>query len=121
MGYESCEYHRTYAQRNSSEIRIRRITLNLLERQSLKAGDTIHIGEVGPDFGFDDGGIQIDLQQQWLGDLTGKLCWRISNELPSNIISKDQVPYGAIQVINGNLYALDFWGENLMLMQEMQS
>ena len=34
----------------------------------LKAGDTIRLGEVGPNFGFDGGGIQIDLQQQWIGD-----------------------------------------------------
>ena len=36
----------------------------------LKAGDTIRLGEVGPNFGFDGGGIQIDLQQQWIGDFT---------------------------------------------------
>lgn len=43
-------------------------------------------------------------------DENGKICWRISNELPSNIISKDQIPYVAIQVIAGKLYATDFWG-----------
>lgn len=45
----------------------------------LKAGDTIRLGEVGPNFGFDGGGIQIDLQQQWIGDFTelGKIeDWR---------------------------------------------
>ena len=45
----------------------------------LKAGDTVHLGEVGPNFGFDGGGIQIDLQQQWIGDFTelGKIeDWR---------------------------------------------
>ncbi|MDE7435700.1 MAG: hypothetical protein K2N01_07785 [Lachnospiraceae bacterium] len=36
----------------------------------LKAGDTIRLGEVGPNFGFGGGGIQIDLQQQWIGDFT---------------------------------------------------
>ena len=36
----------------------------------LKAGDTIRLGEVGPNFGYDGGGIQIDLQQQWIGDFT---------------------------------------------------
>ena len=36
----------------------------------LKAGDTVRLGEVGPNFGFDGGGIQIDLQQQWIGDFT---------------------------------------------------
>ena len=45
----------------------------------LKAGDTVCLGEVGPNFGFDGGGIQIDLQQQWIGDFTelGKIeDWR---------------------------------------------
>ena len=45
----------------------------------LKAGDTIRLGEAGPNFGFDGGGIQIDLQQQWIGDFTelGKIEeWR---------------------------------------------
>ena len=45
----------------------------------LKAGDTVRLGEVGPNFGFDGGGIQIDLQQQWVGDFTelGKIeDWR---------------------------------------------
>ena len=45
----------------------------------LKAGDTIRLGEVGPNFGFDGGGIQIDLQHQWIGDFTelGKIeDWR---------------------------------------------
>lgn len=43
------------------------------------AGDTIRLGEVGPNFGFDGGGIQIDLQQQWIGDFSelGKIeDWR---------------------------------------------
>ncbi len=45
----------------------------------LKAGDAMRLGEVGPNFGFDGGGIQIDLQQQWIGDFTelGKIeDWR---------------------------------------------
>ena len=45
----------------------------------LKAGDTVRLGEVGSNFGFDGGGIQIDLQQQWIGDFTelGKIAdWR---------------------------------------------
>ena len=45
----------------------------------LKAGDTIRLGEVEPNFGFDGGGIQIDLQQQWIGEFTelGKIeDWR---------------------------------------------
>ena len=40
----------------------------------------------------------------------GKLCWQISNELPANIVSKEQMPYVAIQVIDGKLFATDFWG-----------
>ncbi len=43
-------------------------------------------------------------------DETGKMCWRINNELPSNIISKEQVPYVAVQIVDGKLYATDFWG-----------
>lgn len=43
-------------------------------------------------------------------DKKGKLCWRISNELPSNIVSKEQIPYVAIQVIDEKLYVIDFWG-----------
>lgn len=34
----------------------------------LKAGDSIRLGEVGPNFGYDGGGIQIDLQQKMIGD-----------------------------------------------------
>ncbi len=43
-------------------------------------------------------------------DKNGKLCWRISNKLPSNIVSKEQIPYVALQVIDEKLYATDFWG-----------
>ncbi len=43
-------------------------------------------------------------------DENGKMCWRISDELPSNIVSKEQIPYVAIQTMNGKLYATDFWG-----------
>ena len=43
-------------------------------------------------------------------DENGKMCWRISNKLPSNIISKEQIPYVALQVIDEKLYATDFWG-----------
>ncbi len=43
-------------------------------------------------------------------DENGKVCWRINNELPSNISSKEQIPYVAIQIIDGKLYATDFWG-----------
>ena len=43
-------------------------------------------------------------------DKKGKKCWRISNELPENIVSKEQIPYVAIQVIGKELYATDFWG-----------
>ena len=40
----------------------------------------------------------------------GEMCWRISDKLPSNIVSKEQIPYVAIQIMNGKLYATDFWG-----------
>ena len=43
-------------------------------------------------------------------DENGTMCWRISDKLPSNIASKDQIPYIAIQIMNGKLYATDFWG-----------
>ena len=43
-------------------------------------------------------------------DEQGIMCWQISNKLPSNIVSKEQIPYIAIQVIDGKLYATDFWG-----------
>lgn len=43
-------------------------------------------------------------------DKNGMICWRISNKLPSNIISKEQVPYVAVQVIDEKIYATDFWG-----------
>lgn len=43
-------------------------------------------------------------------DGQGRMCWKISNKLPSNIVSKEQIPYIAIQVIDGKLYATDFWG-----------
>lgn len=34
----------------------------------LQAGDRIRLGEVAPNFGYEGGGIQIDLQQQWIGE-----------------------------------------------------
>ena len=40
----------------------------------------------------------------------GEMCWRIREKLPSNIVSKEQIPYVAIQIMNGKLYATDFWG-----------
>ena len=43
-------------------------------------------------------------------DEQGIMRWQISNKLPSNIVSKEQIPYIAIQVIDGKLYATDFWG-----------
>ena len=43
-------------------------------------------------------------------DEQGIMCWQISNKLPSNIVSKEQIPYIAIQVIDGKLFATDFWG-----------
>lgn len=43
-------------------------------------------------------------------DDKGKMCWRISNDLPSAIVSKKQIPYVEIQVMDGKLYATDFWG-----------
>ena len=46
---------------------------------NLEAGTRLRTGEVNPLFGFDGGGIQIDLQQQWIGDFTelGKIeDWR---------------------------------------------
>lgn len=48
----------------------------------LKAGDTIRLGEAGPNFGFNGGGMQIDLQQQWIGNFIelGKIKdWRPYN------------------------------------------
>lgn len=43
-------------------------------------------------------------------DENGKMCWRISDKLPSNIASTEQIPYVAIQIIDEKLYATDFWG-----------
>lgn len=43
-------------------------------------------------------------------DENGKLFWQISNELPLDIACKEQMPYIAIQIMNGKLYATDFWG-----------
>ena len=43
-------------------------------------------------------------------DEQGRMRWQISDKLPSNIVSKEQIPYIAIQVIDGKLYATDFWG-----------
>lgn len=40
----------------------------------------------------------------------GEMCWQISNKLPPNITCKEQIPYVAIQVMEGKLYATDFWG-----------
>ena len=39
-----------------------------------------------------------------------KMCWQSSNKLPPKITCKKQIQYVAIQVINGKLYATDFWG-----------
>lgn len=43
-------------------------------------------------------------------DEEGRMCWRISNQLPADIISKEQIPYVAIQIVDGKLYATDFLG-----------
>lgn len=43
-------------------------------------------------------------------DDKGKMCWQISNKLPPSISCKDQMPYVAIQIIDRELYATDFWG-----------
>ena len=45
----------------------------------LKAGDNIRLGEAASNFGFKDGGIQIDLKQQFIGEFKalGKISdWR---------------------------------------------
>jgi len=60
-------------------LTIKEIHAKFIGEVELKAGDTIRLGEGGPNFGFDGGGIQIDLQQQWIGDFTelGKIeDWR---------------------------------------------
>ncbi len=43
-------------------------------------------------------------------DENGEMLWRISDKLPSDIVSKERIPYVAIQIVNGKLYATDFWG-----------
>lgn len=43
-------------------------------------------------------------------DEQGKMCWQISGRLPFPIISKEQMPYVAIQISEEKLYATDFWG-----------
>ena len=46
---------------------------------NLEVGTRLRTGEVNTLFGFDGGGIQIDLQQHWIGDFTelGKIeDWR---------------------------------------------
>lgn len=43
-------------------------------------------------------------------DENGNMCWRISDDLPANIVSKEQIPYVAIRIIDEKLYATDFWG-----------
>lgn len=43
-------------------------------------------------------------------DENGEMCWQISDILPPSIVSKEQIPYVAIQIMNGKLYATDFWG-----------
>lgn len=43
-------------------------------------------------------------------DEKGKMCWQISDKLPSAIISKEQIPYIAIRIVDEKLYVTDFWG-----------
>lgn len=43
-------------------------------------------------------------------DEKGEMQWRISDKLPSSIISDEQIPYVAIQIIDDKLYVTDFWG-----------
>ena len=43
-------------------------------------------------------------------DVNGNLQWRISNILPDNIASDEQVPYVSINLLDTKLYATDFWG-----------
>lgn len=40
----------------------------------------------------------------------GEIQWRISSVLPTSIVSDEQIPYVAIQTLDENLYATDFWG-----------
>ena len=51
-------------------------------------------------------------------DEKGEMCWRISDKLPPDIISKEQIPYVAIQIVNGELYATDFWGRKFKVNTE---
>lgn len=43
-------------------------------------------------------------------DKSGNIKWQISNKLPANIISSEQVPYVDIRIENDTLLAIDFWG-----------
>lgn len=43
-------------------------------------------------------------------DGNGIKCWRISDKLPIEIKSKEQIPYVAIQLLDDKLYTTDFWG-----------
>lgn len=43
-------------------------------------------------------------------DNKGEFIWRVDNKLPSQITSKEQTPYIAIQVQDNILKATDFWG-----------
>lgn len=51
-------------------------------------------------------------------DENGKMSWQISDKLPPNIISKEQIPYVAIQIVSGKLYATDFWGRKFNVDEE---
>lgn len=39
----------------------------------------------------------------------GEFCWRISNQLPVEMICKDQMPYVMIRIEDEELYVTDFW------------
>ena len=51
-------------------------------------------------------------------DANGEKCWRIGSKLPIGIISRAHMPYVAIDILDGELYANDFWGRRFRVNAE---
>jgi len=56
-----------------------------------------------------------ELNNVFCYDAQGNLVWQIDNSMPSCVKSKEQIPYIDLEIIDGLLYATDFWGRRFLV------
>lgn len=61
------------------------------------------------DLGYDE------LNNVFCYDTQGNIVWQIDNNMPSCVKSKEQIPYIDLEIIDGLLYATDFWGRRFLV------